>query len=865
PAGGPKDFDIVVRLQQPFIYNPAAGNLLLEVQNSGTPIRYTVDAVGGGDGASRVIALNPNARTAITADSGADVLGIVYQTVSPPPPPPVDYNLSRDFSGSSNPNGPWSYGWKASLAGAFALFTHSKINIAGNGVPIQVWDIPDFVPVIQHNATMSTAFTDGGQGSYPPGTTWFFPGSEGYPQNYCVVRFTVPNGQSGTYHVATTVRPAFDGPIQGDTDFHVLRNEGELFGRELPAGSSADFRTSLALAAGDTIEFVIGRGLDDSFHGSGLKIEATLDLIGTNQPPPPPPPTADYDLARDFSTNSNPNGVWSYGWESTLGGAFTLLTHAKLTFSENGVPIEYWEKAPPETVSVYHNDTTNTATSGGGAELPPGTVWYYPGIDGRIDNFGVIRFTAPPAGAGTYALDVRVSPVYHPDVQRDTDFHVLRNGMEIYGVALNGPATAHYSTTLALAAGDTIDFAIGRGADGSLNYSGLKIQATLDLVGAMPPPPLLVVPNGLESHEGGAGASTLGERLRLQEVYHSADFPSEPIRITELRFRPSAVVHDAPYSYVLSNIVLKLSTTQRQPDGLSRTFADNVGPDETVAYSGVLPIQTHFTGPAGGPKDFDIIVRLQQPFIYDPAAGNLLLDVQNSGTPIRYTVDAVGAPDGASRVIALDPNAATAITADSGADVLGIVYQPVTGGAPIARAVVSPLIDLSPKLSDLLIVSPNGTNAVVTLDASQSSDPDGDALAYAWFANGDPAPIATTVNTTVALELGSHEITLVVSDGGATDRHTVEVEVVTVDEVIDILTVLVEEAALARKNQRPLINALKLAKGAAAEDRVNVAVNSLQSFQNKVAAQVAPINQEYADALIDAAQQVIDALDPPAP
>src|SRR5437588_6779441 len=33
---------------------------------------------------------------------------------------------------------------------------------------------------------------------------------------------------------------------------------------------------------------------------------------------------AKYDAAADFSASANPNGAWSYGWEATLGGAFTL-------------------------------------------------------------------------------------------------------------------------------------------------------------------------------------------------------------------------------------------------------------------------------------------------------------------------------------------------------------------------------------------------------------------------------------------------------------------------------------------------------------------------------------------------------------
>ena len=49
---------------------------------------------------------------------------------------------------------------------------------------------------------------------------------------------------------------------------------------------------------------------------------------------------ASYDLSRDFSIASNPNGVWSYGWKSTLTGAFNIFTRGIANFFSNGVQYE---------------------------------------------------------------------------------------------------------------------------------------------------------------------------------------------------------------------------------------------------------------------------------------------------------------------------------------------------------------------------------------------------------------------------------------------------------------------------------------------------------------------------------------------
>lgn len=46
-----------------------------------------------------------------------------------------------------------------------------------------------------------------------------------------------------------------------------------------------------------------------------------------------------YDAAADFSPTSNPNGVWSYGWSATLGGAFQLYTQSGPDNADSPRPI----------------------------------------------------------------------------------------------------------------------------------------------------------------------------------------------------------------------------------------------------------------------------------------------------------------------------------------------------------------------------------------------------------------------------------------------------------------------------------------------------------------------------------------------
>lgn len=70
-----------------------------------------------------------------------------------------------------------------------------------------------------------------------------------------------------------------------------------------------------------------------------------------------------------------------------------------------------------------------------------------------------------------------------------------------------------------------------------------------------------------------------------------------------------------------------------------------------------------------------------------------------------------------------------------------------------------------------------GGSNTVTLNGTGSSDPDGDALTYAWTENGNA--IGTGVSPSITLAPGTHTITLTVTDPyGASSADTVVVNVV---------------------------------------------------------------------------------------
>jgi len=99
----------------------------------------------------------------------------------------------------------------------------------------------------------------------------------------------------------------------------------------------------------------------------------------------------------------------------------------------------------------------------------------------------------PAGGTGDYRLATAVQPLFDGALSADSDFHVVHTGRELFGRSLAPNQGTAYTNTVRLAGGDTIDFAVGRGADGLSVRTGLKIQATLSLLSNPPPVPPVII------------------------------------------------------------------------------------------------------------------------------------------------------------------------------------------------------------------------------------------------------------------------------------------------------------------------------------------------------------------------------------
>jgi hypothetical protein len=134
---------------------------------------------------------------------------------------------------------------------------------------------------------------------------------------------------------------------------------------------------------------------------------------------------------------------------------------------------------------------------------------------------------------------------------------------------------------------------------------------------------------GNQAWDWGAGIDARWQQVFNAEVLVSA-MPNGAW-ITGLAFRSDA--GNATISF--DSLGVRMSTTAVRAGPLERAFARNTGADETLVYAanGVRWVLT-------GVGSFSAVVPFSTPFFYNPARGNLLMDVTFINPSAHVTVDA---------------------------------------------------------------------------------------------------------------------------------------------------------------------------------------------------------------------------------
>jgi len=152
---------------------------------------------------------------------------------------------------------------------------------------------------------------------------------------------------------------------------------------------------------------------------------------------------------------------------------------------------------------------------------------------------------------------------------------------------------------------------------------------------------VIVVPNSLATNDGETFSTTPTgpAQVRNMKIYDASQFGalSGPSLLTRFAWRPDSIPNASGPRTVTLRIYA--STTSRSVAGLSMTFADNVGTNNTLVFNGTLIWTTQNLPGPGNTRQFDILFPLTTPFLYDPADGNLLLDFQQYGEGSAITYD----------------------------------------------------------------------------------------------------------------------------------------------------------------------------------------------------------------------------------
>jgi hypothetical protein len=193
------------------------------------------------------------------------------------------WNLTNDYSTTSNPTNSWSFGYK--LASATAPFTKFNTNgtLAQSVGSVNVWDYNGYrVPLVGKNI-LPTATVDG-PSSVPSGEILLHPSptivapTSPY-EGLATVRWTAP--AAGVYEVDFAI--ARWGGSTGQTGFNFVvdgvSNYSLLFGGSTYANQYGPTQTrTLSLVAGSTVDFCVSMGDgSDNFDSTGLR--ATIQAV----------------------------------------------------------------------------------------------------------------------------------------------------------------------------------------------------------------------------------------------------------------------------------------------------------------------------------------------------------------------------------------------------------------------------------------------------------------------------------------------------------------------------------------------------------------------------------------------------------
>ncbi|MCR9245420.1 MAG: hypothetical protein NXI31_10335 [bacterium] len=254
-----------------------------------------------------------------------------------------------------------------------------------------------------------------------------------------------------------------------------------------------------------------------------------------------------------------------------------------------------------------------------------------------------------------------------------------------------GPLVFDYNMTAGSRIASTFDFVNATAGPDAVSFHGAANSATSEVtdLGALVVELVLdteTAPGDLLANAGSTGNflpwGSPDTSYRVQDIHGAVALGFDGrTRIHSLAWR---VDESATFVGASYDCRITMSTTSTVPGSPSLTFASNHGVDEKVVFDGHLTAPA-VTGPtSSGARPFELVCPLDEAFEYNPALGNLVVDVQvrSHNTPSTTRWDSVAvAAEPVGRVYASGGpgtwSLPTATTVGQNVHVLGIVGEPM--------------------------------------------------------------------------------------------------------------------------------------------------------------------------------------------
>ena len=274
--------------------------------------------------------------------------------------------------------------------------------------------------------------------------------------------------------------------------------------------------------------------------------------------------------------------------------------------------------SPANAQTPFSFSFTGNGTSGGGGFSMNGS--------GTISPYGpttiVVNGTA--GGGGSVGITFVVT------FGDGSTWNATSTATATSSSSISGNATINSGTGTFLGAHGTFSFvASGAFTTGSFSFTVTGAGTLSISTGTRVAPGAWFGNTGTNTSVAGFSGS-----IRYQELLGPQQLGSGTIIINQIAFR--AYAGTGPLTFTMANMAVYLSTSPLFPNIdngrtlMSTTFANNVGPDNTLVFSG--PTNVNSPGCAGpSPCAFDVVIPLSTPFVYNPALGSLLVDLQSTG------------------------------------------------------------------------------------------------------------------------------------------------------------------------------------------------------------------------------------------